>query len=689
MLSACAQSSRIIRRAVAGCVIVVAASLAGQTWAVADGPPSKPKVTFEVHTIPAHPVAGQPFQYVVTAHNVGKVPSGPVKLNQPIPKGVQILSSPRICTSRKLPDQSTLLHCKWKNIPYKKSSSVVFKLFPDPTLSSGSIVIGKPELTYGHGQHAKTSKGKQGSGLNFTVVRHVDLGLASAGQVGITQGETATVSLTAISRGPSAADDVVISGTLPPGVMLATAEPFAGGRWGRAVIAVPSPCTLKGRVIRCVLGRLMPGQKRGIRLTLRASPHAKPGTYVVPFRITCATPDTSPKDNVVQVRLRVDPMPRKGSGRARSSGGLGGGQSRAGVWGAHGAGGTRTGHRMGGTRTGHSAGGTRTGHSAGGTGTGRRAGGTLTNIGVDAGTMAWSSILSIPPPVVPPVVPPPAAMPPPPPPPVSLPPVTPPAKPTPEPQRNVHTAKAIAIGAKTLSSLLLLTTFVVTAVAGAAAGGGDASFDGGDSGSGKPILDRWDRVPWPIVGYRAVGGLLALSLTIRGFLGNIGDPLFSPLDYLSALGILATTFAGVVLLIGAARPVAGVIRGAAVFAVVMSAVAYLGMPAQGDSAGLAGVLMYVVVPLLLVVDWLLDAPAGRLDAVAARLWLCAGAGFLGYALVRGSVNGHYPEVYLDPRRVGYAPVALHCFVLVIAMVVTAALLVWTGNRFRSRSREEL
>jgi len=652
----------------------------GAAAAPADGPVKKPKVVFEVSTVPAHPVAGKAFLYKVKVKNVGQVPSGKVTLNQPFPKGVKILKMPRECKSAAKPDQSVVVTCVWKNIPYKKSATATLGLFPDSSLSSGSLVIGQPTVTYKGGKKAKPAKGTSGKpGLQFTLSRESDLVLSArsggAHALDIEPGGVATVTADVLNRGPSVADDIELSGTLPDGFSLVGAEltsvepgnvsPERSARVApeRSTRRAKPVCEVEGHKLRCVIGKLKPGEHRWVRITLRAAPDAKPGKHTLELKLTSASKDPKGGDNVITVPIRVL---ARDSTRATAA-----------------------------TVGGHSAGGTTTASSDNSRGQERSVVGYIkksalagfaNSFGV-AGLINTAGVASI--------VPPPAPQPPPPA-PATVAPVPPPPPPPPPPApkkitpiRDVHKAKASSGGAKQIPLLLLMGTFVVTAIAGAVRGGGDA---GGGEGSGAGARESgrfgW-RIPWPIAGYRAVCGVVILTEELYGMLLGLGQPDFSVLDYLSSFAFLTGTLAAIVLLVGVVRQVPARVRGGTVLAMATTAVVFLTMPAPVGPSAPVGWLLQVVVPAIVLLDWLIDAPAGRMRGRAARGWAVIALSYLAYSMLRGPFADWYPYPFLDPGLVGgYVRVAAYCLGLGLAMAVISQLIVWSGGRFTSRTQPE-
>ena len=79
--------------------------------------------------------------------------------------------------------------------------------------------------------------------------------------------------------------------------------------------------------------------------------------------------------------------------------------------------------------------------------------------------------------------------------------------------------------------------------------------------------------------------------------------------------------------------------------------------------------LHVVVPLLYLLLWFMFVPKGKLKWGRAIAWLIYPALYLGYALLRGSLEGFYPYPFLDIHQIGYTKVGLNSLGLLIVFLV--------------------
>lgn len=88
----------------------------------------------------------------------------------------------------------------------------------------------------------------------------------------------------------------------------------------------------------------------------------------------------------------------------------------------------------------------------------------------------------------------------------------------------------------------------------------------------------------------------------------------------------------------------------------------------------ANVVLHYFVPIVAVVDWLIDLPDRRISLRSATLWLAYPLAYLVYSLIRGPIVDWYPYPFLDPRHDGYGHVAVMSVVVAIAAALFAAVI---------------
>ena len=87
-------------------------------------------------------------------------------------------------------------------------------------------------------------------------------------------------------------------------------------------------------------------------------------------------------------------------------------------------------------------------------------------------------------------------------------------------------------------------------------------------------------------------------------------------------------------------------------------------------------VLHYVMPVVVLLDWVLDRPRPPLPFTRALLVLIYPVAWVVYSLVRGAIVDWYPYPFLDVETKGYAEVLLTCAVLAVAMVGLVWVLAW-------------
>jgi len=188
---------------------------------------------------------------------------------------------------------------------------------------------------------------------------------------------------------------------------------------------------------------------------------------------------------------------------------------------------------------------------------------------------------------------------------------------------------------------------------------------------------------------RAGSGLVITAVLIYVYALRIAAGDGNPFDYfgyftnqtslLTSLVLIAT---GVLVVVGRRIPPALVlVRGMATAYLLVVAVIYnLLVPGTGSAPPWVSVLLHVVFPVLVALDWLLLGDRPRLPW--RRLWLILPYPVLWLiaVLIRGVTDGWVPYGFLLPER-GVVSLMLHILGLLSA-IIGAGALVWTASRSR-------
>jgi hypothetical protein len=205
--------------------------------------------------------------------------------------------------------------------------------------------------------------------------------------------------------------------------------------------------------------------------------------------------------------------------------------------------------------------------------------------------------------------------------------------------------------------------------------------------------------------FRLAFGVLGIVAVVAQYVVFI-DRGGNPVNFFSFFTILSNIYAAGVLLFGAWRggeqqgtrgPTPrslALIRGAAVLYMSVTGIVYAillsGLPdATSMTLPWINAALHDVMPIVLVVDWLIDPPTERLPFRTALIWLAFPLSYLAYSLVRGAVVQWYPYPFLSPVSQGYGGVAIQSVIILaggIALTWCIVALPRLGSGMRHRQR---
>ena len=96
-------------------------------------------------------------------------------------------------------------------------------------------------------------------------------------------------------------------------------------------------------------------------------------------------------------------------------------------------------------------------------------------------------------------------------------------------------------------------------------------------------------------------------------------------------------------------------------------------------------VLHKLVPIVVVLDWLVDPPGVRLGMRDALAWIVYPLVWAGLTLIRGAFDGWYPYPFLDPANGGYGIVAIMVVAITGGFLVVAGIFIALGN-LRSRTQ---
>jgi hypothetical protein len=181
--------------------------------------------------------------------------------------------------------------------------------------------------------------------------------------------------------------------------------------------------------------------------------------------------------------------------------------------------------------------------------------------------------------------------------------------------------------------------------------------------------------------YRA----LRLAVAILGIvslawipLRNIDVDTFSTSNYFSYFTVLSNVLGVIALLVGGLVDPQStrwqLFRGAATLYMVITGIIYAVLLANIDvtlNDKWINDTMHRYLPLVLLVDWVLNPPRVQISDRQAVTWLWFPFVYGAYTLIRGPFVDWYPYPFIDPRTQGYLQMAIGLVVLLVAFVLMA------------------
>jgi hypothetical protein len=168
---------------------------------------------------------------------------------------------------------------------------------------------------------------------------------------------------------------------------------------------------------------------------------------------------------------------------------------------------------------------------------------------------------------------------------------------------------------------------------------------------------------------------------------------FDPVNFFSFFTIQSNLLAIGVLLYGGFRMAAfpgwdrrDFLRGAAVLYLSLTGIVYALLLAGEEealqtNAPWVNAVVHGVIPLVMVIDWIIDPPQRSFSFRQAAWWLAYPLAFLAYSLIRGPIADWYPYPFLDPdENGGYPGVLATCLAIAAGVLVAISVMVWLSQR---------
>lgn len=175
---------------------------------------------------------------------------------------------------------------------------------------------------------------------------------------------------------------------------------------------------------------------------------------------------------------------------------------------------------------------------------------------------------------------------------------------------------------------------------------------------------------------------------------------FNPVNFFSFFTIESNVFAAVILIVAGIYTLRGkqnttldILRGAATLYMATTGIIY-GLLLSGLEVSLqttipwVNVVLHYLMPVVVVVDWLLDPPRRSLTFQRALLWLLFPLAYAIYSLLRGDMTGWYPYPFINAAELGYGQVLVNSVFIAVGLTFLVWLVVLSANLQQRRKATE-
>ncbi len=176
--------------------------------------------------------------------------------------------------------------------------------------------------------------------------------------------------------------------------------------------------------------------------------------------------------------------------------------------------------------------------------------------------------------------------------------------------------------------------------------------------------------------------LAGIALNLAMLSDTLGDPLRSLWILLGYFTILTNLIVGIVFGVVALRGPGAVdtrILGGTTLSIMLVGVIYAlllsGVPHLAGVTVITNILHHQLTPVLVPLFWLLFTQKGTLNWRDPVIWAAYPLAYAGYALLRGTVEGHFAYGFIDYVTNGVLKVAMTILIIALAFLITGWLIV--------------
>ncbi|NJP30992.1 COG1361 S-layer family protein [Micromonospora thermarum] len=247
-------------------------------------------------TGPATVTAGTQLQYEITVTNDGPSVARDVVVADTLPAGVSFVSvTPSVGTCTNGQPTARDVRCGLGNLAGGASATVTIVALVAPDVVPGTVLFNEATVS---SSTADPDNDDVRDSVATTVNASADLSVSKSDSPDpVVAGEKITYTITVGNAGPSTAQGVTVTDTLPAGTT------YVSGVDGNGA----GICTLvQTDTVVCALGALNPGQTRTVFLTVLVAPSVPDGTTLTNrVTVSAATPDPNAGNNTATQQTAV------------------------------------------------------------------------------------------------------------------------------------------------------------------------------------------------------------------------------------------------------------------------------------------------------------------------------------------------------------------------------------------------
>lgn len=196
-----------------------------------------------------------------------------------------------------------------------------------------------------------------------------------------------------------------------------------------------------------------------------------------------------------------------------------------------------------------------------------------------------------------------------------------------------------------------------------------------------------ERVGAMLIAAMAWAGLVVQTWALCGASVSLGQALWIMAGFFTITTNLLVAVVFTAIAAGWRGPGAGWVVAGTMLSIVLVGVIYelllRGLMELSGGSAVANGLLHVATPVAVPLFWVVWVRKGQLHWRHPLLWSIYPLAYLGYALVRGGIQGRYAYPFVDVGALGWGRVGVNAVGIAAAFLLAAYGLVWVDGRVGS------